>query len=117
MRRFARAAARLVAPCGSRGAHCGGEQQARTLLPPRFALTRRCVPVQDVVLALGGNQGDRAALLSAALRALPLLGVTPTACSSLYESAAAYVTDQARPRAAAARPLSTSPTPAPSRPF
>lgn len=38
--------------------------------------------------------GDRASLLSAALRVLPDAGVHPTACSALYETAAAYITDQ-----------------------
>ncbi|MCW3011074.1 MAG: 2-amino-4-hydroxy-6-hydroxymethyldihydropteridine pyrophosphokinae [Solirubrobacterales bacterium] len=39
-------------------------------------------------LALGGNQGDRRASLQAALDALPIHGVTPTACSSAYATAA-----------------------------
>ncbi len=50
----------------------------------------------QVVIALGSNQGDRAELLRAAARALPAAGIAVRAFSSLYETAAAYVTDQAR---------------------
>lgn len=53
----------------------------------------------QVVIALGSNQGDRAELLRAAARALRPAGVDVTAFSSLYETAPAYVTDQARSRA------------------
>lgn len=49
-----------------------------------------------MVLALGSNQGDRAALLRAAVQALPGAGVDVVAFSALYETAAQYVTDQAR---------------------
>lgn len=51
----------------------------------------------QVIVALGSNQGDRAALLAAALAALPKAGVTVRRVSSLYETAPAYVTDQVRP--------------------
>ena len=64
----------------------------------QFPLARAhgcCCNTQDVVIALGSNVGDRESLLSAALRALPAAGVHPTACSALYETAAAYVTHQA----------------------
>ena len=50
----------------------------------------------QVVIALGSNQGDKAELLRAAARALPRAGVDVAAYSSLYETAPAYVTDQAR---------------------
>jgi 7,8-dihydro-6-hydroxymethylpterin-pyrophosphokinase len=49
-----------------------------------------------VAIALGSNQGDRAELLRAAVRALPDVGVSVRTLSSLYETAPAYVTDQAR---------------------
>ena len=52
--------------------------------------------VTQVVIALGSNQGDRAALLRAASRSLRSAGVDVSAFSSLYETAPAYVTDQAR---------------------
>jgi len=57
---------------------------------------------EEVLLALGSNQGDRAALLRAAVRALPALGVRVHAVSSLYETAPAHVEDQARLGARAA---------------
>ena len=57
------------------------------------SLTQR---TSKVVIALGSNQGDRAELLRAAVRALPRAGVDVAAYSSLYETAPAYVTDQAR---------------------
>jgi 7,8-dihydro-6-hydroxymethylpterin-pyrophosphokinase len=57
----------------------------------------------QVVIALGSNQGDRAELLRAAARALPAAGIAVRAFSSLYETAAAYVTDQARWRLCVAR--------------
>ena len=47
-------------------------------------------------MALGSNQGDCVALLRAAVRALPQVGVHVRAFSSLYETAPAYVTEQVR---------------------
>lgn len=38
------------------------------------------------VLGLGGNLGDRRAMLQAAVDALPAAGVTPLRCSSVYET-------------------------------
>ena len=47
------------------------------------------------VIALGSNQGDRVGLFREALRALRANGVVPQTHSCLYETAPAYVTDQA----------------------
>jgi len=47
----------------------------------------------DVVLALGSNLGDRLSVLRAAVRALAAY-MEIKACSPVYETAAAYVTDQ-----------------------
>jgi hypothetical protein len=85
-----------------RGGRAAGAPAAPHVTPPRALtpLPRALTPPTgnpQVVIALGSNQGDRAALLQAALRALPAAGVAVHALSSLYESAAAYVTDQARP--------------------
>jgi hypothetical protein len=58
----------------------------------------------QVAIALGSNQGDRAELLRAAVRALPDAGVSVRTLSALYETAPAYVTDQARARGAMKAP-------------
>ena len=47
------------------------------------------------VIALGSNQGDRVGLFREALRLLRAHGVFPQTHSCLYETAPAYVTDQA----------------------
>ena len=64
--------------------------------------------ISQVVIALGSNQGDRAELLRAAVRALPRAGVDVAVYSSLYETAPAYVTDQARTGRCTARGKSSA---------
>ena len=68
----------------------------RVRAPQTCSLCSAAGPAEEVIVALGSNQGDRVALLRAAVRALPQVGVHVRAFSSLYETAPAYVTEQAR---------------------
>ncbi|KAG6554302.1 hypothetical protein Mapa_004218 [Marchantia paleacea] len=49
---------------------------------------------EEVVIAIGGNVGDRVQNFNRALEMLRTAGIRVTGHASLYESAAAYITDQ-----------------------